>query len=99
MRTSELALVHEADEKRAHRARREQIVATLGRTKARHVDGEQTKPPAEHAPDRSERVDALRPRTGEHDGSVRRPVALGAADAYAVDCAIADPHRVRGRPG
>src|ERR1700749_5003152 len=99
MRTPELALIHEADEEPAHRARREQIIATLGRTKARQIDREQTKPPAEHAPDRSERVNALGPRTGEHDGPVRRPVALGAADAYAVDGAVADAYRVRGRPG
>jgi hypothetical protein len=99
MRTAELALIDETDEERTHRPRRKEVVAALGRTEARQIDGEQAKPPAEQDPDRSERVDAFGPRTGEHDGPVRRAVTFGAADPYAVDCAVPDAHRLRGRLG
>src|ERR1700759_4565858 len=99
MRVPELALVDEADEERAHGARREQLVATLGGAEAGQVDGEQPEATPEQAPDRSERVDALGPRTRQHHGPVRRTVALSAANPYAVDCAVADAHRVRGRLG
>ena len=67
----------------AHRARREQLIASLGTTEPRQVDRHQVRLLGESRPGRLEREQALRP--GAQQEGVIVPVALGEADRQPVD--------------
>ena len=79
VRVLEPERVGEADDELAHRARREQLIAPLGMTESRQVDGHQMRAFGEPQPSRFEGEQALRP--GAQQQRVIGPVlALGETD-------------------
>ena len=78
---SEVRLGDELGQELAHRARREEVVAALGRAEPRQVDGEQAGVLGERGPHRRERVQALRPRARQQQRRLVRAAAVGVADA------------------
>ena len=77
----------------AHGAGGQEVVAALGPTEAREVDGDHAAALREGGPDRREREHALGPRTRHQDRLRRRPAALGAADPRPPDGAEPDLRR------
>jgi hypothetical protein len=81
----QIGLCNQLGEKLAHRARREKVIAALGRTEPRQVDREQAGVLGERGPDRRERIHALGPGTGEQHRPLMRAAAVGIPDPDAVN--------------
>jgi hypothetical protein len=84
--TLEPQRVDEADHELTHRARRQQLVATLGMTEARQVDRHQMRMLGQSRPHRLESQQALRPRA-QQEGIITSLLALGEADRQSIDSA------------
>ena len=84
VRVLEPERVGEADDELAHRPRREQLIAALGMTESRQVDGHQMRVLGEPRPGRLEGEQALRPRA-QQQGVIVPVLALGEADRQPVD--------------
>jgi hypothetical protein len=67
VRVGDVPLVEDPDQELAHRHGREQIGASFGPAESGQVDGQQARDAGQPGPHPVEGVQALRPRTGQHD--------------------------------